>query len=62
MTQREDLLVSTFVQLTDTLVDDFDIIDMLTALADGCVELNLAAAAGILLVDGEDKLRVMAAS
>lgn len=60
--EREDLLVSTFVQLTSTLVDDFDIIDLLTALADGCVDLNLAAAAGILLVDNDNKLRVMAAS
>lgn len=60
--EREDLLVSTFVQLTNTLVDDFDLIDLLTGLADGCVELNLAAAAGILLVDNDDKLRVMAAS
>lgn len=60
--EREDLLVSTFVQLTNTLVDDFDIIDLLTALADGCVDLDLAAAAGILLVDKDDKLRVMAAS
>lgn len=60
--QREDLLVSTFVQLTNTLVDEFDIIDLLTGLADGCVDLDLAAAAGILLVDSDDKLRVMAAS
>lgn len=60
--EREDLLVSTFVQLTNTLVDEFDIIDLLTGLADGCVELDLAAAAGILMVDHEDKLRVMAAS
>lgn len=59
---REDLLVSTFVQLTNTLVDDFDIIDTLTTLADGCVDLNLATASGILLVDNEGKLRVMAAS
>lgn len=60
--EREELLVSTFVQLANTLVDDFDIIDLLTVLADGCVDLNLAAAAGILLVDDDDKLRVMAAS
>ncbi len=61
-TSREDLLVSTFVQLTKNLVDDFDLIDLLTGLADGCVDLDLAAAAGILLVDHEEKLRVMAAS
>lgn len=59
---REDLLVGTLVQLADTLVEDFDIIDMLTLLADGCVELQLAAAAGILLADDERNLRVMAAS
>jgi GAF domain-containing protein len=59
---REDLLVRTFVELTDSLVDDFDIIDLLTGLADGCVELGLADAAGILLADGLGKLRVMAAS
>jgi GAF domain-containing protein len=59
---REDLLVRTFVELTDSLVDDFDIIDLLTVLADGCVELGLADAAGILLSDDYGKLRVMAAS
>lgn len=59
---REDLLVQTFVELTDSLVDDFDIIDLLTVLADGCVELGLADAAGILLSDDYGKLRVMAAS
>lgn len=59
---REDVLVGTFVQLADTLVEDFDIIDMLTQLADGCVELELAQAAGILLADQDRRLRVMAAS
>lgn len=59
---REDLLVRTFVELTDSLVDEFDIIDLLTGLADGCVKLGLADAAGILLADERGKLRVMAAS
>lgn len=59
---REDLLVRTFVELTDSLVDDFDIIDLLTALANGCVELGLADASGILLSDEHGRLRVMAAS
>lgn len=59
---REDLLAQTFVQLADTLVDDFDIIDILTMLATRCVELVDADAAGILLADGNGKLRVMAAS
>jgi len=62
MTTREDLLVHTFVELTDSLVDDFDIIDLLTVLADRCVELELAHETGILLADGYGNLRVMAAS
>ena len=62
MTQREQLLTQTFVQLADTLVDDFDIIDLLTVLADRCVELVDAAAAGVLLADGRGRLRVVAAS
>ncbi|MEX2324016.1 MAG: GAF and ANTAR domain-containing protein [Acidimicrobiia bacterium] len=59
---REDLIADTFVGIVDSLVDDFDIIDMLTALTVGCVELDLATASGILLADEHAKLRVMAAS
>jgi len=59
---REALVSQTFLQLADTLVADFDIIDLLTMLADRCVELVDADAAGILLADSNGKLRVMAAS
>lgn len=59
---RESLVSQTFLQLADTLVADFDIIDLLTMLADRCVELVDADAAGILLADIEGNLRVMAAS
>jgi len=59
---RETLLSSTFLQLADTLVADFDIIDLLTMLADRCVELIDADAVGILLADADGALRVMAAS
>ena len=62
MPAREALLSRTFVQLADTLVDEFDIIDLLTVLADRCVELLDAAAAGILLADHQGVLHVMAAS
>jgi GAF domain-containing protein len=50
------------VELIDTLVDDFDVIDMLTVLTSRSVELIPAAAAGILLADRSGHLRVMAAS
>ena len=59
---REGLATRTFVQLADTLVVDFDLIDLLTVLANRSVELLGAAAAGILLADSEGRLRVMAAS
>jgi GAF domain-containing protein len=62
MTAREEVLARTFVQLADTLVDDFDIIDLLTVLANRCVELVAVDAVGILLADADGNLRVMAAS
>jgi len=59
---RQTLTANTFVELIDTLVEDFDVIDVLTMLASRCVELLQAAAAGILLADESGHLRVMAAS
>lgn len=59
---REDLLTQTFVQLADSLVDDFDIIDLLTMLADRCALLLDVDAVGILLADPDGNLRVMATS
>jgi hypothetical protein len=44
-------LARTFVSLTDTLVDDFDILDVLTVLTTQCVELLGASAAGLMLAD-----------
>jgi GAF domain-containing protein len=56
------LLSRTFVQLADSLIDDFDIIEVLTVLSRRCVELFDAGAAGILLGDERGTLRVIAAS
>lgn len=61
-TDREALATDTFVQLADSLVDDFDVIDMLTLLAHRAVELLDADAAGILLADDRGRLRLVAAS
>lgn len=62
MTSREQLLASTFVNLADTLVADFDVIDFLHTLATRSVELLDADAAGIMLADGQGGLHVMASS
>jgi transcriptional regulator with GAF, ATPase, and Fis domain len=59
---REEVLTQTFVQLADSLVEGFDIIDLLAALVDRCVELLHVAAAGIVLADGAGSLHVMVAS
>jgi transcriptional regulator with GAF, ATPase, and Fis domain len=59
---REAHLVQTFVELADTLVGDFDVVDFLHLLATRCVELLDAAEAGLLLVDLEGNLNVMTSS
>ena len=59
---RQALTASTFVEIVDTLVGDFDVIEVLTLLAARCVELLDASAAGILLADGSGLLRVIGAS
>ena len=55
-------LATTFVNLADTLVDDFDVLDLLQVLVGQCVDLLDAAAAGILLADEQQRLRVAVAS
>ena len=59
---REAVLARTLVELADTLVDDFDVIDLLTRLADRCVEVLDVQAAGIMLAAPDGPLRVMASS
>jgi transcriptional regulator with GAF, ATPase, and Fis domain len=56
------LLSETFVELTDSLVADFDLIDFLHRLTDRSVQLLDVAAAGLLLADPRGELRVIAAS
>lgn len=51
------------MELSDSLVADFDVVDRLTLLADRCAENLDVAAAGIMLADDSDAaLRVVAAS
>ena len=59
---REAVLARTFVELADTLVDEFDVVDLLTRLADRCVEVLAVEAAGIMLAAPDGQLRVMASS
>jgi transcriptional regulator with GAF, ATPase, and Fis domain len=56
---REQLLVKTFVTLADSLVTDYDIIDLLQTLVDRTTELFDASAAGIVLGPDADHLEVI---
>jgi GAF domain-containing protein len=59
---REALLARTLVELANTLVADFDVVELLTRLADSCVEVLGVGAAGLMLAGPEGKLKVMASS
>jgi hypothetical protein len=60
--RREELLSTTFVELADTLVNGYDVVDLLHTLAVRCVELTDVDAAGIVLADVTGTLRVAASS
>ncbi|MCC5950014.1 MAG: GAF and ANTAR domain-containing protein [Nitriliruptoraceae bacterium] len=59
---RERRLVETFVELADTLVEDFDVVDFFSLLTERVVQLGIASEAGILLVDEAGDLQFVAAS
>lgn len=55
-------LAETFVELADTLVTDFDTMDLLHRLTERCVELLGVDAAGLLLAESGTTLRLAASS
>jgi hypothetical protein len=59
---REELLLDTFVTLSDTLVEDFDLVEVLSLLSERCVELFDAEAAGVMLVGAGGVLQLLASS
>jgi transcriptional regulator with GAF, ATPase, and Fis domain len=60
-TERQDL-ARTFVELADTMVADFDLLDFLHVLAERTVALLDADAAGLMLSDQRGHLRVLAST
>lgn len=56
----DDQLARVFVELADTLVDDFDVIDLLHTLTERSVEFLQADAAGLMLLDQDGRLQVLA--
>jgi GAF domain-containing protein len=59
---RETVLARTMVELADNLVDDFDVVELLTTLADRCVEVLDVDAAGIMLAAPDGELSLMSSS
>lgn len=58
----DERLARTFVELADTLVGGFDLMEFLHMLTERCVELLEVDAAGLLLADGRGALQLVAAS
>ena len=59
---RETLFAKTLVELADSLVDDFDMVELLTLLTDRCVEVLDVSTAGLILVSSGGELQLMASS
>jgi ANTAR domain/GAF domain len=59
---RQERVTRVFVELADTLVVGFDVIDFLHTLVERTVELLAADAAGLMLADQQGRLEVVAAS
>ena len=61
MLQAADAMRS-LAEMADTLVDDYDVVDLLTGLADRCVSVLGVAAAGVMLVSPGGNLGLVASS
>ncbi len=59
-TPRETQVLDAVVTLVDSLLDDFDVVDLLTDLTTRCAQLLDVAAAGLLLADPLEQLRLLA--
>jgi transcriptional regulator with GAF, ATPase, and Fis domain len=60
--ERSEALSRTMVDLADTLVHDFDVVDFLQLLSSRCVEVLGLSSAGVMLRDQRENLQVMASS
>ena len=61
-TPRETRVLDAVVSLVDSLLADFDVVDLLTELTERCAQLLDVEAAGLLLVDPLEQLRLLAAT
>jgi hypothetical protein len=59
---RETRLLETFAKLADTLVADYEVVDLLQTLVDSCSNLLDATDAGILLANSTGELELIAST
>ena len=55
-------LAEVFVEVADTLVDEFDVVEFLERLTERTAKVSLSSAAGLVLADAHGNLQFMAAS
>jgi len=60
--ERAMLVAERFVTLADTLVNDYDVVDLLHRLTNASVELLDVTEAGLMLTDPQGRLQIMASS
>ena len=61
-TPRETRVLDAVVSLVDSLLYDFDVVDLLTELTERCAQLLDVESAGLLLADPLEQLRLLAAT
>ncbi|MCU1447455.1 GAF and ANTAR domain-containing protein [Cryobacterium sp.] len=59
---REERINDAFVRVAGTLVDSYDVLDLLSTLMNTCTELLGVQAGGILIVDGAGQLELVAST
>lgn len=60
--KKESQSIATLVELADSLVDDYDVIDVLTVLSQRCVQVVDVDAAGVMLASPTGDLQFIASS
>jgi GAF domain-containing protein len=61
-TSRDEAIIHSLVDIADNLVDDFDVVELLTGLTDQCVGMLGISAAGVMIASPPDELRLVATS
>jgi GAF domain-containing protein len=60
--RREARLNAAFVKLADTLIDDYDVVDLLHTLVEECTAIFDVQAGGLMLADKDGQLQLVAST